>query len=99
MSSPYAPRFKWLKREKAAIIKLRRKGYCTTTLSEAFKRSTSTIHSILKNAVNIGILLRRDYRKMPDKIRPRSKTLRHKMIKHWLPHWTQWITGEEDEPP
>jgi len=95
----HTPRFAWLKREKAAIIKLRRKGYCMSTLSTAFHRSTSTIHGILKNAVSMGLVGRRDYRKMPNKTRPQSASMRHKMIEYYLPKWLQWICGEEDEPP
>lgn len=89
----------WQKREKAAIISWRKHGYSISTLARVFHRSSSSIQGILKVAENIGSLLRRDYRKIPNNLRLRIKAAREGMMENYMKRWLDWIAGEGDKPP
>jgi len=88
-----------LRKEKVAIIKLRRLGYQQAHIAKAFSRSTSTINKILSIAVSRGILAKDDMRKYrPLERLARTTRLWFKLVK-WMPTWNEWIISEEGEPP
>lgn len=91
-------RIPFMKRERAAYIKLRRVGLSINQISEAFGRSKSVVWKTIKKAE--GLILRRfDLRTLPPTIRRRSASLRWQTLMKLLPLWEKWILGEGERPP
>ena len=86
-------------REKAAYVKLRRKGLSINQIAAAFGRSTSVVHRALKRVMTYGILHRFDMRKLPHQARMRACRFRWATLLKLLHLWELWISGEEEEPP
>jgi hypothetical protein len=92
-------RIKPLPREKAAIILLRKHGYTMNQLSEAFGRSTSFIHRVLRNAIMLHSIHSSDLRKLPHKHKLFNSVRRWMNLYLQMPNWETWILGEEERPP
>ena len=92
-------RIKFLCREKAAYIKLRRVGLSINQIAEAFGRSTSAVFKTIKVAEGLQTLRGVDLRKMPAHVRLRSASFRWQTLMKLLPLWEAWILGEGDRPP
>jgi len=90
---------KFLKRERAAIIKIRRQGVSMNSIAQAFGRSVSEVHRVIKNAESFGTLRRFSNRKLPGLLRRRSASFRRQTLMKLLPRWVAWILGEEEKPP
>lgn len=86
-------------REKAAYVKLRRKGLSINQIAAAFGRSTSVVHRALKTVMTYGLLHRFDMRKLPNQARMRACRFRWATLLKLLHLWELWISGEEEEPP
>ena len=93
------PRIPFFQREKAAYIKLRRVGLSINQIAKAFGRSTSVIFRTTKNAESLNTLRRFDIRKLPNRIRRMSASLRYRLLMKLLPQWISWILEEVEEPP
>lgn len=92
--------FKALPREKTAIIKMREKGkYSINQLSEAFGRSRSYVHKVIKSAQTFRILPLIDNRKSPRKAILYTCRKKANACLNWLQLWMPFILGEEDKPP
>ena len=97
-------RIPFLQREKAAYLILRRVGLSINQISEAFGRSCSVVHRVLKKARyaghNLDVWCRRlDIRKLPYKARMRAASFRWFQMLKLLSAWESWICGEGEEPP
>lgn len=87
------------KREKAAIIKLRKHGYPVNMLSKFLGRSTSFIHRVIRTAIKRHTLHMVDMRKLPSQTRLSTSIKRWiNLLKIWT-GWKAWIKGDCDEPP
>jgi hypothetical protein len=84
------------KREAAAYIILRRKGFSINTLAGFFGRSRSFIHRILK-AVNLASAF--DLRKLPTRTKLLASIRLAKTLQKVLSQWEAWILGDGDKPP
>lgn len=87
------------KREKAAVIMLRRKGYTYNQLASAFERSSSYIYRIIRKAMNNGSVKYRDYRVIPYITKMLSCNNRLGMLFVRFNEWMAFINGETDKPP
>ena len=95
-----------MKREKAAIIKLRQFGWSINSLSKFTGRSFSVIHKILKIAgYTPGVFYNsnwhqdRDLRKLPNQLRLKAAQ-KHRLSMHrFMELWEGFILGTEDKPP
>jgi IS30 family transposase len=84
------------KREKAAYIKLRRKGYTINHIAHAFNRSCSLIWRVLKR----NGATRNDWRKIPRRIRELAAQRQRFFLKsNILKVWILWAKGEAERPP
>jgi len=92
-------RVPFLQREKAAYVKLRRKGLSINQIAAAFGRSTSVVHRALQRVLAHKTLRRFDMRKLPHQARMRMSSFRWATLLKLLHQWELWIVGEEDEPP
>jgi len=88
-------RIKFLPREKASYIMLRRLGYSLQELSETFGRSTSVLHRILKRA---GFRLT-DLRKLPARVRKLAHARRTRTMMFLARAWEAFMLGEGEKPP
>lgn len=95
----HAHRDPWQPREKAAVILWRKHGYSISHIAAVFHRSCSSIQGILKNAESLGVVLRRDYRKIPNQMRLRINAARRQIMGNHMRAWLAWIAGEGDKPP
>jgi len=89
----------FFRREKAAYIKLRRVDLSINQIAEAFGRSTSCVFKVIKNAESLMTLRRFDKRKLPNRIRLMSASLRYQTLMKLLPNWISWILEESEKPP
>jgi hypothetical protein len=93
-------RIRWMPREKAALIIMRRKfGYSINTLAEAFNRSVSLIHKTLRFNHALGALNLKDLRRLPSKIKKIATRRMRRQLAFYMPQWTMFILGEADKPP
>ena len=97
-------RIPFLRREKAAYLVLRKVGLSINQISEAFGRSYSVVHRVLKKAERFGHNLdvwcrSRDIRKLPYKARMFMCSFRRAQMLKLLSAWESWICGEGEEPP
>ena len=100
----FAHRIPFLQREKAAYLILRRVGLSINQISEAFGRSCSVVHQVLKKARyaghNLDVWCRRlDIRKLPYKARMYVASFRWARMLKLLSAWESWICGEGEDPP
>ena len=87
-------------REKAAIVILRRKyGYSTNQLADAFTRSVSQVHRVLKVNQALGALHLKDLRRLPGRVKKLAAARQRWQLRFWMPKWLQFILGAEVEPP
>ena len=87
-------------REKAAIVMLRRKyGYSTNQLADAFTRSASQIHRILKVNQALGALHLKDLRRLPCRIKKLAAVRQRRQLRFYMGKWLGFILGVEDRPP
>jgi len=88
-------------REKAAYVYLRRRfHYSISVLSQAFGRSTSVIHRILKFNVAIGAIPRFSNKEnCGNRIRTLSLVRQQNDIYRIVKAWEAWILGEGEKPP
>ena len=83
------------KREKAAIVILRKKGNRIQHIAKFLGRSTSFVYRVLKrNRIPI-----KDMRKMPNQTRLRCSKIRWKKLQRFFLSWESWILGEGERPP
>jgi len=92
-------RIPFCEREKAAYIKLRRKGLSINQIAAAFGRSTSCVFRTIKTAEAYKTLRRFDMRKLPYRARMRMCSFRWVRMLKLLHLWEAWICGEGEEPP
>jgi hypothetical protein len=90
---------KFLSRERAAMIKIRRQGVSMNQIAVAFGRSVSEVHRVIKNAESLGILRRFSNRKLPQFIRKRTASFRRQTLMKLLDLWVDWICGRREKPP
>ncbi|MBT0160693.1 hypothetical protein G4O51_12005 [Candidatus Bathyarchaeota archaeon A05DMB-2] len=89
-----------LQRERATILYLRRHfGYSTNVLAEAFGRSRSLIHRILKFNKLLGTLPWRDYRQLPDRVKKIGNARQQRQLAFFMEKWQAFILGEGEKPP
>jgi len=86
-------------RERATYIKLRQKGYTINCLAQAFGRSTSIIHRILKKAWKLGVGWNHDLRKIQRYVREQHARWSPRTLKKYLHAWETFILSEDGEPP
>ena len=87
-------------REKAAIIMLRRKyGYSTNQLAQAFTRSVSQVHHVLKVNQALGLLHLKDLRRLPGRIKKLAAARQRWQLRFYMGKWLGFILGVEAEPP
>ena len=88
-----------MKREKAAVIKLRNLGYSINQLKTFFGRSTSIIHKIINGTVWYSDCPPKDLRNLPNQVRLKSAQKHRLTIKNFMQLWEAFILGETDKPP
>ncbi len=93
-------RAKWLPREKAAIIYLRKnKNYSITHLETLFGRSRSLIHKLIKFNETLGAITHQNLRTMPNQTRLKTSQRIRLQMDFWISKWMPFILGEQDKPP
>jgi len=92
-------RIPFLKREKAAMIKLRRVGLSINQISDFTGRSRSIVYKILKRAESLGVIRSFSLRKSAHYGRLRMASFRWNLLLKLHVEWEEWICGESDEPP
>ena len=89
-----------LQRERAAILYLRRKfSYSINTLAQAFSRSSSLIHRILKFNKALGALTHKDLRWLPARVKKLATARMQRQLRFFMKLWMPFILGESDRPP
>ena len=89
-----------LQRERAAMLYLRRKfSYSINTLAQAFNRSASLIHRILKFNQTLGTLARHDLRWLPSRVKKIGNARMQRQLIFFMQKWQAFILGESDKPP
>ena len=87
-------------RERAAILYLRRKfSYSINTLAQAFSRSSSLIHRILKFNRALGTLAHKDNRWYRDFSKKIGAARQRRQLAFYMNLWMPFILGTEDRPP
>jgi len=99
LTVPMTAKIPFLGRERAAIIKIRRQGVSMNAIAEAFGRSLSEIHRVIKNAESFGVLRRFSNRKLPNLLRRRSSSFKRRTLLNLMDSWIAWICGESEKPP
>jgi len=92
-------RIPFMKREKAAIIKLRNLGYSITTLQTFTGRSRSVIHKIINGCIWIKTCPHQDLRNIPNATRKTAAQNHRLTIHRYMQLWEAFILGETDKPP
>jgi hypothetical protein len=88
-----------LKREKAALIKLRNLGYSINELKAFSGRSCSVIHRILKKHSSLTGGPIKELRKLPNSTRLQSAQKHRLTMERFIQLWEAFILGEVDKPP
>ena len=88
-------RHRFMQREKAAIIKLRKLGYSINQLKDFFGRSTSVIHNILNKSFGPKLQLR----KLPNQVRLKAAQIKRQTMNFRITQWLPFILGDTSEPP
>lgn len=88
-------RIKFLPREKASYIMLRRLGYSTSVLSKVFGRSSSVLHRLLQKSFEKF----RDLRKFPPHMRTLYRARQWVILMSFLTQWEAFMLGVGEEPP
>jgi len=86
-------------RERTAYVKLRKIGYSINHIAQAFGRSTSIIHAIIKKAENIGSIRKISNRKLPRFSLLQGCRRRLFTLLSMIPKWNLWILSEEGDIP
>jgi DNA-binding Lrp family transcriptional regulator len=92
-------RVPFLRREKAAMIKLRRVGLSINQISDFLGRSRSIVHKVVKRAEGYGLIRRFSLRKSAHSGRLRLASFRWSLLLRLQEKWIKWICGERTEPP
>jgi hypothetical protein len=92
-------RHRFMKREKVAIIKLRKLGYSINELSNFIGRSTSVIHRILHTYFSTAQTSMQELRKLPNQVRLASAQKHRLTMDRFIQLWESFIFGDTDEPP
>jgi len=94
-----ANRFCLAPREAAAYVILRRQGVSINQIAQAFGRSRSVVHRILKRNMMYGVLKRFDLRKLPSHVRKLSAVRTWRTMLVLLLRWEAWVLGDGERPP
>ena len=89
-------------REKTAYIRLRRFEYTINAIADAFGRSTSLVHRVLKKskeAYGTAFLKFNDLRKIPRRVRELHARFSPRALRRYIQRWETWILSEEGKPP
>lgn len=92
-------RVPFLKREKAAWMKLRKQGVSINAIAKAFGRSTSVVWKTVKFNESLDVVRSFDLRKSSHFGRARMASFRRNLLLKLMPLWEMWIAEELDEPP
>lgn len=92
-------RVRWERREKAAVVYLRRHfGYSINVLAKAFQRSTSMIHKVLKRNSQLGLYLR-DQRHIKDRVKKIGSQRMLRQLRFHMANWISFAIAKEGRPP
>jgi len=94
-------RVKVFPREASAIVYMRRRfSYSINTLAQAFHRSPSLIHRILKFNHQLGNLNLKDLRRqIPDAVKKIGAARQRRQLNFFMELWMPFLLGETDKPP
>lgn len=92
-------RYSALPREKATIIIFRKYGQNIQNIAKALGRSTSFVQAVLKKAESLGVIVRKDNRKIPSLIKRLRSRIKLASCFSWMRRYELFLLGAEEEPP